>query len=656
MKRKIASFAAVFCLLLSAACLPCFVAAEETLPSTESTGETAPATGQNVPVDVLLQMQVAGDRVTVAVTTSDGSLPLGLPVVLTVDGKTAAEGILIDGDIVLSYTVQPTDRLYRVYTENFTLDGKVYGAAMAEEYVDYDDYFLDTKFFEYEDFHFDHRTGLLELTWNYASYGNAHAADVSAVLVDGSPVPFTGSRGTVSADLSDRPNGGYNVELVLSKGDLSATVDVGSVSLMADIKPTITAVQTSDGRLCVTLTDKWGTPLAGIPVNMRVGGTVYLPERTDESGVVYFDKPAGDAKITFYTNDTEMPDGYSVLAHSVLFGESTQITVPPVESSGAETTTTVSTRPPVTTSRTTTPVTDPTLPNPTVTGAGTTSVNTDGMVAMNVTYEQILESLLGFTGEQMADYGRLFMAPSLFDTYVSDTGSSLSLFLRAREAAVSNTEIATSLRAGNVGDFASDNAYRIVVDLDLLLVTEDSSTVMPVLDGQYVVQLPVPEGLQTADACAVAYYDPESGIQKAVLVTPTEGYIRFTANGLGTFVLMGLYPGSNNGGLFWPIMLIVFGCLLVVCGALLVWLRVSGAAFVAGIIGGVDTGRKPAPAAETADEADVTLPVSETHTAPAPSEADRVIAQAASAAAAEEEYEDIFSSAERRDAFNKRDE
>ena len=93
-----------------------------------------------------------------------------------------------------------------------------------------------------------------------------------------------------------------------------------------------------------------------------------------------------------------------------------------------------------------------------------------------------------------------------------------------------------------------------------------------------------------------------------------------------------------------------------VCGALLVWLRVSGAAFVAGIIGGVDTGKKPAPAAETADEADVTLPVSETHTAPAPSEADRVIAQAASAAAAEEEYEDIFSSAERRDAFNKRDE
>lgn len=664
MKRKIASIAAVFCLLLSAVYLPCFVLAEDdTVPSTESTDAsnpaTEPATEELIPVDVRLTMEVQGDRVNVKLQTSDGSLPLGLPVVLVVDGRSAAEGTVIDGDLSMAYTIQPGDRLYRVYTENFTLDGKVYQAAMAEEYVDYDDYFLDTSFFEYDTFHFDSRTGLLELTWNYTSYGNSHAADVAMVHVGGVPVVFSGSRGQISADLSGRPNGVYDLQLTLMAGDLAATVDAGAVNLMVDVTPVLTVEPESDGRLCVTVTDAWGTPLSGVAVSMRVGATTYLPERTDADGKARFTKPAGDAKITFSTQVTEM-NGYSVLVSSVLYGDTPQVTVPPIESTDTTVTTEV-TRPPVTTSRTTTPVTETTYPEPTVTGAGTTGIATDGMVAMNVTYEQVLESLLGVTAEQMSDYGRLFMAPELFDLYVSDTKSSLSLFLRAREMNVSDSEVANALRAGNVGKFTAKDAYSIAVGMSLLLSSDGSSTEMPVLDGQYVVQLPVPEGLQTADACAVAYYDATTGIQKAVLVTPTEGYIRFTTDKLGTFVLLGLYPGANNGSLFWPILLIVFGCLLVICGALLIWLRVAGASVVAGLLGG--TKRTPTAEAETAEEEQLTVPLTEDVTPAAPSAVDEAIARAAAptaaataatATAAEEEYEDIFSSAERRDAFNHR--
>ena len=114
--------------------------------------------------------------------------------------------------------------------------------------------------------------------------------------------------------------------------------------------------------------------------------------------------------------------------------------------------------------------------------------------------------------------------------------------------------------------------------------------------------------------------------------------------------------------LFMSVNILTCELVLVVCGALLVWLRFSGAAVVAGMLGGKPA--KEAAAEEAAEEPEgLTVPTAaeEAVAEPTPADvADEVIAAAAPAAvatpAAEEEYEDIFSSAERRDAFNKRDE
>jgi hypothetical protein len=283
------------------------------------------------------------------------------------------------------------------------------------------------------------------------------------------------------------------------------------------------------------------------------------------------------------------------------------------------------------------------------------------MVALGVTYEQMLESLLGVTAEQMTDLARVYLSADLYDMYVTDTKSSLSLLVRAQEVSVGDRELGMSLQNGGLGNNGKD-AYRICLKLSLLLTVDGSSTEMPMLDGNYVVQLPVPEAMLSADGCAVAFYDVQNGLQKAEAVTPVEGYIRFVIKQEGTYALIGVYESAQGGGLFWPILIIVFGCLLVVCGALLVWLRFSGAAVVAGMLGGKPA--KEAAAEEAADEPEgLTVPTAaeEAVAEPTPAAvADEVIAAAAPAAvaapAAEEEYEDIFSSAERRDAFNKRDE
>lgn len=654
MKRKIACFAAVFCLLLSAVCLPCAVLAEGEFPDdpfTESTGPDASL----IQVEVALSLQISAESVEVTVLTSDGSVPLGLPVVLAVDGATAAEGFFVDNDITLPYSMTKVDRTYRVYTENFEMDGKVYLAAMAEASVDYDDYHLNPGFFMTDDFNFDSRAGTFELTWNYASYGNVHGADISAVLLDGKPVPFSGEKGTLSADLSSFANGQYTLELVLSAGELSASVDMGQVRLAMDFVPLLSAVQENDGRLCVTVTDPWGKALSGIPVTMRVGGTDYLPVRTDADGKAWFTKPAGDVKVSFLTRETEM-DGYTVLVGTVLFGETPGVTVPPVVSDTETTGTTVTTRPPVTTERTTSPVTDTTSPVPTVTGSPTTGVSTDGMVALSVTYEQVLESLLGVTAEQMADLGRVYMSSELYNMYVSDAKSSLSLFVRAQEIAVSEKDLSMALQNGGLGRFSAKDAYRICLRLSLVLTVDGSVSEMPMLDGSYVVQLPVPEAMLSADGSAVAFYGTD-GLHSAAELAPVDGYIRFVVKQEGTYALIGLYEGAQGGGLFWPIVIIVFGCLLVICGALLLWLRLAGASFVAGLLGG----KPAAPAAAAPEEEALTVPLTEDATPAAPSVIDETIAAAApapeaAAPAAEEEYEDIFSSAERRDAFNKRDE
>lgn len=560
MKKLAAFFLSTLILLMS---FPGIVLAEPLEP-----GETTDPVAVDVRVDDRTPLFISGQQLTVPLVAAESDLSLeGLVVNASIGGSDIQGTVGNDGTVLF---VVPADVQEVILSAEEQTIGEVTFAAMAEQAV---------PFIQEISRKFNGNTGALTVKLAENEW------QVTNIYVNNAQRPTTPSADGFTANLgngfSPEP---HDLRYVVKKGVSSFTITMGDLFWTEGELDVHIEAAYENGRISVELTDeKWGSPLIGLEVIVRIGSTNLLTDTTDTNGRVTFTQSVSDPSTVEIVVETQVnaenPDikynGTTLpLAQQTT---STTVTAPPTTTTDTDRPTTTTDDDPATTT-TAQNVTTTTQTQPTITGAGTTSVGGDGMIALNVTYETLILGNFGLTQTDFADRARLMITPAMYESLVGTSGGNVMMLMRHANSTIS-PQMITQATAGNSA-YTSYDVDRVThTTFSLALVLNDprvGEVIFPAVNQTegtlYTIQLPVPAGMKNADIISVAVYG-ENGISNLTQAEVKDGYIRFTTNNLSTFTLLGFIPSAafrSSGTPAVVIVMLVIAALLFVGAILLI--------------------------------------------------------------------------------------
>lgn len=479
-------------------------------------------------------LSIIGRQLTVRLESQNGNHSLnGLEVKASAGGAALTAKAGEDGTV--TFTIPEGTQEVTVSTEEQEINGVTF-TAMEPETV---------PFFEELSRTFNGDTGILTVKLS----GNRWK--VSQIRVDDTIKKITSSSDGFSANLGDNISPqthslAYEVnKYVIRVAPLTWTEGTLDVNIDADY---------DDGIITVKLTDKkWNYPLAGLEVIVRIGSTDLHKGTTGEDGVIAFRQSVSDlATVQIVVENQTDKNNPSIKYSGAMKG--LQEIDPPTTDDPTTTTTTNNTTNTTSPSDSTTPptsedTTETTQTQATITGAGTTAIGDDGMISLNVTYENVVLGNFGLTQADFAERARLIITPAMFESLVGTSGGSVMMLMRHANSSI-QPQMITQAIAGN-DTYASYDVDKVTyTTFSLSLVLNDprvGEVIFPAVNQtenvQYTIQLPVPASMQNADIISVAVYG-ENGLSNLTQTEVKDGYIRFTTNNLSTFTLLGFIPSS----------------------------------------------------------------------------------------------------------------
>lgn len=307
-----------------------------------------------------------------------------------------------------------------------------------------------------------------------------------------------------------------------------------------------------NGYITARVTDTNGNPVEGILVGLRLGTTLMPGEVTDENGYAAFRYafPEDDTYIYCYSEQTEI-DGIIYEAASASIGrQSAQTTVAaaavpqksPVTTTRRQGSTAARTSAKNATAKNTT-----TEPLTVYTGSGTTGME-ESFVVLDLSFDSGILRSFGIEQQVFADYARLLLSQESYAAMIGQNNGTLMLSAATSKNEVTDEQIAAAMQNDTMlSRIDTSNVSRIVMDLSLQLREADSGDLIPVwniADDSYVIRLPIPHSMRSAQTIAVSAVTAD-GISEPVLVSVSkDGILRFeTTMPVGTIVLLGFKSG-----------------------------------------------------------------------------------------------------------------
>ncbi len=382
--------------------------------------------------------------------------------------------------------------------------------------------------------------------------------------------------------------------------DLSTTDEQATVTTSATTTEVVpagkpnekTALETKlmilekDGKIAARLATAAGVPVAGVPVSVQIGSTKMPAVTTDAQGYAVFSYafPQDNTYIYCYTALTLVGNtSYKAAAAAVgkQGGNDTTTSQTEGTTDGAATTAATTLATTVSTQQATTVKKTQDAEKLTV----YTATGTTGKEGTHVLLDFSFDSgvLNAFKMEQNAftKAAKLLLTPDCYTKMMAETNGALTMSVSTLDITVTDEQIAAAMAEDVV--LSSDDAAdveRIVLDLSLQRYNTQTavfSDVSNVAQGDYVIQLPIPQSMRSAQTIAVAAATVD-GISKPVYAhISKDGFFRFeTTTPVGAIVVLGMkgsVPGAWTGhAVGWAITLFVIGLLCIV-GAVLLYVR-----------------------------------------------------------------------------------
>ena len=329
-----------------------------------------------------------------------------------------------------------------------------------------------------------------------------------------------------------------------------------------------------NGEVIVCVTDAFDRPVAGATVRMEVGSTEWIPQTTDENGIVRLS--AALSEVTrVWTEDLEK-DG--VVYTGSVYETTVQTTAPSrteppnqdvVASTASTRRTTTKPRTSATTAATTAASGISTHVGPKTTGAE------QDLIALNVVSDEKLLQAFQLTGEKLDSDARLLVSQPLYKALVSGSRPVPMLSMLSDAHSFSAAQAKELIRQ-ELAEFDSSSIRTQTMDLGILYWDEKAGEGTPLAalpEGEYIIRLPRPASMADCNHFyVVALSDESVGEPIEAIVEPE--YIQFTLSELGSFALFACESDRSEAGLYvHPIAYVFFaiGGSLLILGAVMIY-------------------------------------------------------------------------------------
>ena len=393
---------------------------------------------------------------------------------------------------------------------------------------------------------FDSTSHELSVKWNYA---DAKGADITAIRLDGKRKTIDGKDGQFTALLTDVLPGFYTLTYIFKLADGKTEVELSADELVlpGETKTKMTVVN-NNGVITATITDTAGKPIANYPIVLTLDDSSYSAKNTDKNGKITFTQKAdSDTKIiTCTAEDFKVGDVTYIGCTASPKSSSNSTTGSDSTTADTSATSNASTNTTTTKKKTTTSTTKATTTKAPVTyavisGAGTTGV-IDGLLAVNVSYDEGILRQFDLKGEDFASRGRLLMPQETYKSLVGDTTNTVMLSVRYSSIEVLDKHISTAI--SNISKYSSyhaEDVKRITIDLSMQYIDRSTNTnvdISTLPDSAYTVQLPVPNSMKDIGLIAVSATNAD-GLTSLVQAEVDDGYLRFVTKQMSTITILG---------------------------------------------------------------------------------------------------------------------
>ncbi len=348
---------------------------------------------------------------------------------------------------------------------------------------------------------------------------------------------------------------------------------------------TVLIVLEKDGKIAARVTTASRIPVAGIRVALQIGTTKMPGTLTNEEGYAEFNYafPQDDTYIYCYTEPTMI--GNTLYAGAAA-GVGKQFAADTTVSDTTETT--VDSGSTTTAGSTTyrTYHTTGTVPTEAVeTLTRYTATGTTGMEETHITLDFSFDSgiLDVFKAEEkdFAKIAKLLLTPECYTRMLGGVNGVLAMSAATSETAVTDEQITAAVADDAVLSLIDPSKVeRIVMDLSMQLLdtaTGEFTDVWNIAEGDYVIQLPIPHSMRSAQTIAVAAVTADGVSTPVYAHISKDGFIRFESTSpAGTIVILG-FKGSMLGALTGHAVRssIIFLCIGIACigGAIFLYFR-----------------------------------------------------------------------------------
>lgn len=311
-------------------------------------------------------------------------------------------------------------------------------------------------------------------------------------------------------------------------------------------------------KVAARVTDTAKRPIEGIRVFVQIGTTKMPGVLTNADGYADFQYtfPANGTYIYCYTEQTTIGNTvYKAAAATVgaQAGNTTAAVASKTTSTdAADPTTTVASTTQRTYTATTPASTEAVEALTTYTATGTTGVE-ESHFTLEFSYDSgILDA---FKAEQnaFAKTAKLLLTPECYNKMLNGENGVLIMSAATSATAVTDEQITAAVADDAVlSSVDVSGVERIVMDLSVRLMdttTGDVMNVWEIAEGDYVIQLPIPQSMRSAQTIAVAAVTGEGVSTPVYAHVSEEGFFRFESTSpAGTIVILG-FKGSVLGTL-----------------------------------------------------------------------------------------------------------
>lgn len=340
--------------------------------------------------------------------------------------------------------------------------------------------------------------------------------------------------------------------------------------------PTLLIILDRDGKLAARLTAN-GVPLVGVQVDFRIA-SISTKANTDENGyaVSSFPYPTDNVYVFCETERTVI-DGVLYEKAAASYGIApTNTTATSTETTVTQAGATAPSRTYRTNKQTTRGETKATKPITKYTASGTTGTE-ESYVVLEFAFDSTVTEAFDVQADTFAKHAKVLLSPENYTAILDGNTGVLTMSAAKSAAEVSDEEIERAVANDRVlSGISASKVKRLTVDMTMQCYDPTTGTAIDVWNvatGNYVIQLPVPQNMRSADTVAIAAVTAD-GITEPIYATVSkDGYLRFeTTSPVGTIVLLG-FSGSWLGSLNVISVVFLIVGLLCIGGAVFLYIR-----------------------------------------------------------------------------------